>query len=96
MGEICERTGWRIYAFVLMTNHYHLLLETPEPNLVAGMKWLQSTYAQWFKRRHNLDGHLFQGRYKALVIEGEGSGYFLQVSSYIHLNPIRAGLVRTE
>jgi len=96
IGEVCGRTGWRIYAFVLMTNHYHLLLETPEPNLVAGMKWLQGTYTQRFNRRHNLGGHLFQGRYKALVIDGGESGYFLQVSSYIHLNPIRAGLVRTD
>ena len=65
-------------------------------DLVAGMKWLQGTYAQRFNRRHNLGGHLFQGRYKALVIDGEESGYFLQVSSYIHLNPIRTGLVRAE
>jgi hypothetical protein len=57
------------------------------------MKWLQGTYTQRFNRRHNLGGHLFQGRYKALVIDGEESGYFLQVSSYIHLNPIRVGLV---
>jgi putative transposase len=71
VGEVCERTGWKIYAFVLMTNHYHLLLETPEPNLVAGMKWLQGTYTQQFNRRHNLRGHLFQGRYKALAIDGE-------------------------
>jgi len=93
LGEVCERTGWKIHAFVLMNNHYHLLLETPEPNLVVGMKWLQGTYTQRFNRRHNLRGHLFQGRYKALVIDGEESAYFLQVSSYIHLNPIRAGLV---
>jgi len=69
MGEVCRRTGWRIYAFVLMTNHYHLLLETPEPNLVAGMKWLQGTYTQRFNRWHNLGEHLFQGRYKVLMIE---------------------------
>jgi REP element-mobilizing transposase RayT len=60
------------------------------------MKWLQGTYTQRFNRRHNLGGHLFQGRYKALVIEDEESGYFLQISSYIYLNPIRAGLVRAE
>jgi putative transposase len=94
VGEVCERTGWKVYAFVLMTNHYHLLLETPEPNLVVGMKWLQGTYTQRFNRRHNLRGHLFQGRYKALLIDGEEPGYFLQVSNYIHLNPMRAGLVQ--
>jgi putative transposase len=93
LGEVCERTGWKIHAFVLMDNHYHLLLETPEPNLVVGMKWVQGTYTQRFNRRHNLRGHLFQGRYKALVIDGEESAYFLQVSSYIHLNPVRAGIV---
>jgi len=92
VGEVCERTGWKVHAFVLMTNH--LLLETPEPNLLVGMKWLQGTYTQRFNRRHNLRGHLFQGRYKALLIDGEEPGYFLQVSNYIHLNPMRAGLVQ--
>jgi hypothetical protein len=77
-----------------MTNHYHLLLETPEANLVVGMKWLQGTYTQRFNLRHGLRGHLFQGRYKALLIDGEESGHFLQASSYIHLNPVRAGLVK--
>ena len=94
LDEVCERTGWKIDAFVLMSNHYHLLLETPEANLVVGMKWLQGVYTQRFNRRHKLRGHLFQGRYKALTIDGEEAGYFLQVSSYIHLNPIRAGLVQ--
>ena len=94
VSEVCERTGWKIHAFVLMTNHYHLLLETPEANLVSGMKWLQGTYTQRFNRRHYLRGHLFQGRYKALVIDGKEPGYFLQLSSYIHLNPMRAGLTQ--
>jgi putative transposase len=95
LDETCERTGWKIHAYVLMANHYHFLLETPEPNLVVGMKWLQGTYTQRFNRRHSLHGHLFQGRYKTLVIDGAELGYFLVVSSYIHLNPARAGLVRT-
>lgn len=94
LGEVCDRTGWLIHAFVVMTNHYHLLLETPEANLVVGMKWLQGTYTQRFNRRHRLRGHLFQGRYKALLIDGEEPGHFLQASSYIHLNPVRAGLVK--
>jgi REP element-mobilizing transposase RayT len=64
LGETCERSGWKIHAYVLMPNHYHLLLETPEPNLVVGMKWLQGTYTQRFNLRHGLRGHLFQGRYK--------------------------------
>ena len=75
-----------------MKNHYHLLLETPKGNLVAGMKWLQGTYMQRYNVRHALCGHLFQGRYKALLIEPEGI-YLQVVSTYIHLNPARAGLV---
>lgn len=93
LGEACERTGWKIHAYVLMGNHYHLLLETPEANLVAGMKWLQTTYTARFNARHRLCGHLFQGRYKALVIDPEENGYFRIVSDYIHLNPARARLL---
>ncbi|QBG48098.1 transposase [Verrucomicrobia bacterium S94] len=89
LGEACDRTGWRIHAFVLMGNHYHLLLETPEANLVAGMKWLQGTYTQRFNSRHKFWGHLLQGRYKALLVDGTGGDYFLTVSNYIHLNPVR-------
>ena len=88
LAEVVERNGWFIHAFVLMDNHYHLLLETPEPNLVDGMRWFQSTYTQRFNARHKLWGHLFQGRYKALPVdEGE---YFRMVADYIHLNPARA------
>lgn len=89
LEEACGRTGWRVHAFVLMGNHYHLLLETPESNLVAGMKWLQGTYTQRFNSRHKLWGHLLQGRYKALLVDGAGGDYFLTVSNYIHLNPAR-------
>lgn len=89
LGEACGRTGWRIHAYVLMGNHYHLLLETPEPNLVAGMRWLQGTYTKRFNVRHKEWGHLLQGRYKALVVDGESGDYFPAVASYIHLNPAR-------
>ncbi len=92
LGEACKKTGWLVHAFVLMGNHYHLLLETPEANLVAGMKWLQGTYTQRFNSRHKLRGHLLQGRYKALLIEGEGGDYFPAVGTYIHLNPARSRL----
>ena len=93
LGEACEQTGWRIHAYVMMDNHYHLLLETPEANLVAGMKWLQSTYTQRYNGRHKIFGHLFQGRYKALVVDGQEGNYFGVVSTYIHLNPARAKLI---
>jgi putative transposase len=89
VGEACGRTGWRIHAYVLMGNHYHLLLETPEPNLVDGMRWLQGTYTKRFNLRHKLWGHLLQGRYKALVIDPKDE-YFRTVGDYIHLNPARA------
>lgn len=88
LEEVASRNGWLVHAYVLMGNHYHLLLETPEANLVDGMRWLQSTYTQRFNARHQVWGHLFQGRYKALLVdEGE---YFSTVASYIHLNPARA------
>jgi REP element-mobilizing transposase RayT len=60
LGQVCARTGWRVHAFVLMTNHYHLLVETPEANLVTGMRWFQATWTMRFNRRHRLRGHLFQ------------------------------------
>ena len=88
LAEVCERTGWKVHAYVLMGNHYHLLLETPEPNLVAGMQWLQSTYTKRFNVSHRESGHLFQGRYKAIPVE-PGAQYFLPVATYIHLNPAR-------
>ncbi|MDO9542568.1 MAG: transposase [Kiritimatiellia bacterium] len=94
LADVCEKTGWRIHAYVLMPNHYHLLVETPNPNLVDGMRWFQTTYTARFNARHRLNGHLFQGRYKAIVVETEARGYFLGVSNYIHLNPVRGGLVK--
>ena len=73
-----------------MSNHYHLLIETPEPNLVNGMRWLQSTFANRFNRYRKENGHVFQGRYKALLFDGDALG---AVCHYIHLNPVRAGLI---
>jgi len=92
LGQACNRTGWIIHAYTLIPNHFHILLETPEPNLVLGMRWFQSTYAQRYNRRHRESGHLFQGRYKSLLIDPESGYYFEVVSSYIHLNPARARL----
>lgn len=96
LGRVCERTGWRVHAWVLMTNHYHLLVETPQANLVAGMRWFQTTYTVRFNRRHRLSGHLFQGRYKAVVVNPEEEGYFVILSDYIHLNPVRARMISLQ
>jgi len=95
LSEACEMTGWRIHAWVLMGNHYHLLLETPEPNLVAGMQWLQNTYTRRFNTRHRLWGRLFGDRYKAVPVEGNG-WYYETLLDYIHLNPVRAGLAGAQ
>jgi len=96
MDKVCERTGWRIHAYVLMPNHWHWLLETPEGNLVDGMKWFLGTYSQQFNARHGERGHVFQGRYKAVVVQTDSGNYFETVSTYIHLNPAKAGLLTDE
>ena len=67
LGEACAKTGWQVHAYVLVPNHFHLVVETPKPNLVAGMKWFLGTYTSRFNRRHKLSGHLFTGRYKSLI-----------------------------
>ena len=74
LSEACVKTGWQVHALCLMPNHFHLVVETPQPNLVAGMKWFLGTYTARFNRRHKVFGHLFSGRYKALVVDGSGSG----------------------
>jgi putative transposase len=94
LGEACERTGWKVHAWVLMSNHYHFMLETPEANLVAGMQWLQNTYTRRYNSRHRLWGRLFGDRYKAVLNEGSSAYYYCSLMDYIHLNPVRAGLVR--
>jgi putative transposase len=93
--QACEKFGWLVHAWVLMGNHVHVLLETPEPNLVVGMKWLLGVYTQGWNGRRKRRGHLFQGRYKAVVVNGEDrdAHYFRIVADYIHMNPVRAGLV---
>jgi len=93
LSEAIDQYGWVVHAYCLMSNHYHLLLETPEANLVAGMKWFQGTYTQRFNAMFKRRGHLFQGRYKAIPVStSEGMEYFRMVSTYIHLNPFRAKL----
>jgi putative transposase len=90
LGEVVDRYGWRCYAYCLMTNHYHLAVTTPEPNLGAGMGRLNQLYAQWFNHRHDRTGHLFQERYWSELLETEA--HVLAVVRYIAENPVRAGL----
>ena len=96
LSEACEKTGWLIHAWVLMGNHYHLFLETPEANLVEGMKWLQNTVTRRFNVRHREWGRLFGDRYKAVLVEGESGHYYTTLWEYLHLNPCRARLVKAE
>ncbi len=96
LAEVCLKTGWQVHAYCLMGNHFHLVLETPQANLVAGMHWFLSTYTARFNRRHRRFGHLFSGRYKSLIVDGSGSGYLRTVCEYVHLNPVRAKLLIPE
>jgi len=89
--EACEQAGWRLHAFTVMQNHFHLAIETPRANLAEGMHWLQSTFATRFNRFRGERGHLFQGRYQAILVEP--GIHLAQVVNYIHLNPVRAGIV---
>ena len=86
-----ERFNWLCHAYCLMGNHYHLVIETPDGNLSKGMRQLNGVYTQSFNKRHQRVGHVFQGRYKAILIEKES--YLLQVSRYVVLNPVRAKIV---
>lgn len=86
-----RQSGWKCYAYCLMNNHYHLLIETPEGNLVSGMRRLNGVYTQAFNRRHHRAGHLFQGRYKSIVVDREN--YLLELCRYVALNPVRAKMV---
>lgn len=91
LGQVCEQHNWVIHAFCLMTNHYHLLVETPDANLSKGMRQLNGVYTQAINRRYRRVGHLFQGRYKAILVDKDA--YLLELSRYIILNPIRAKMV---
>ncbi len=91
LGEVCHRFNWVVHAYCQMTNHYHLVAETPEGNLARGMRQLNGLYTQRFNRGHGLVGHLFQGRYKAIVVQKES--YLRELARYVVLNPVRAGMV---
>src|SRR5882672_7372440 len=96
LAEACQKTGWQVHAYCLMSNHYHVVLETPNANLVAGMAWLQSTYTIRLNHRHKLIGHVLSGRYKAQLVEGSGNGYLRTACDYVHLNLVRAHLLRPK
>ncbi len=91
LAEVVERYNWICHAFCLMTNHYHLVIETVEGNLSQGMRQLNGVYTQASNRRHGRVGHLFQGRYKAILVDGDA--YLLELTRYVVLNPVRAGRV---
>lgn len=100
LSKVCAKSGWEVFGWVLMDNHYHLVLRTPEPNLVEGMKWFQNAFTRRINSKHKLWGHLFGGRYKSILVEDthEKNGlyrndYLTSLIDYIHLNPARAGLV---
>ena len=91
LGQEVLQLRWKCYSYCLMDNHYHLVIETPEGNLVSGAKRLNGVYSQWFNRRHGRVGHLFQGRYKSIIVDKEE--YLLELCRYVVLNPVRAGIV---
>lgn len=91
VGEVVERYLWRCYAYCLMPNHYHLVVDTPQPNLSRGMRQLNGLYTQRFNRRHGRVGHVFQGRFKGILVERES--HLLELARYVVLNPVRAGMV---
>lgn len=93
LTEACQKTGFQVHAYCLMPNHFHLVVETPQANLVEGMRWLLSTYSNRLNHRHGLCGHVFSGRYKALLVDGSENGYLRTVCDYTHLNPVRAKLL---
>ena len=92
LGEVCRRFEWTIHAWCLMSNHYHLVAETAHPNLSRGMRQLNGVYTQRFNRRHSRVGHVFQGRYTAILVQEET--YLMELCRYVVLNPVRAGMVR--
>jgi REP element-mobilizing transposase RayT len=92
LSAASQRYALRLHTYCLMTNHYHLLVETPQANLSQAVKWINVSYAAYFNRKRQRHGHLFQGRYKAILIDAEA--YLKQLSRYIHLNPLRAKMVK--
>ena len=93
-SELTEEFGVRVHAYVLMDNHYHLLLETPEANLSRAMQWLNASYCMWFNVRRRRHGHLLQGRFGAFVVEDDAG--WQEVARYVHLNPVRVAALELD
>jgi len=91
LSDVCDSYHWDCHGYCLMSNHYHMLIETPEPNLSQGMRQLNGVYSQKYNVRHKKVGHVFQGRYKSILVEKES--YLLELTRYIVLNPVRAKMV---
>ena len=92
LGEVCSRYNWSCHAYCLMDNHFHIVVETVDGNLSAGMRQLNGVYTQWHNRMHNRVGHVFQGRFKAIMVQRES--YLLELARYVVLNPVRAGMCK--
>ena len=90
LGNVCTRHNWLCHAYCLMDNHFHIVVETIDGHLSAGMRQLNGVYTQWHNRTHNTVGHLFQGRFKAIIVQREA--YLLELARYVMLNPVRAGI----
>ena len=92
LADVVNRFGWICHAYCLMTNHYHLLIETPDANLSRGMQYLNGVFTQRFNRTHERVGHVMQGRFRSIVVEKES--HLLELARYVVLNPVRAKMVR--
>ena len=93
LGEVCLRHNWLCHAYCLMDNHYHIVIETVDGNLSAGMRQLNGVYTQWHNRTHGRVGHVFQGRFKAIIVQRQA--YLLELARYVVLNPVRANICQT-